>query len=288
MIPACNRTVLSLEIAGKDRKHVEENKEILPGYPIETYLRERKNANWNDDTRASYRRILYELQQYLAGRSPDAKTLCRWQQDLHQNGYRTQSINIRLSAANNYFRWCGRYDLVMHHRPADAAPSPELTRCEYLRLLRAARKRGWRQVYLLVKLFVITGIPLQCLEQITPQIVQAGHAMLVCRNGRFALYLPESLRLELLAYSKEEHLVTGPVFVTRGGRPVNRSNLCRKLQELCREAGIPEEKGSPRCLRNLCQATKDALYANMEQQLRQMYDLLLQVEQESVGWSVRP
>lgn len=258
--------------------------EILPGYPIETYLQSEDVADWNVDTRASYRRILYELQQYLAGRPPDAETLHRWQQDLQQNGYRTQSINIRLSAANNYFRWCGRYDLLMHHHQVEAAPAPELTRAEYLRLLRTARKRGWHQLYLLVKLFALTGLPLQCLNQITPQVVEDGEALLPCRSSRFALHLPASLRRELLDYIQKNHIKDGPVFVTRGGHPVNRSNLCRKLQELCREAGIPEEKGSPRCLRNLCRATKDALYANLEQQLHQMYDLLLQTEQESIGW----
>lgn len=258
--------------------------EILQGYPIEDYLRSEDGADWNDDTRASYRRILYELQQYLAGRTPDAETLRHWQQDLQESGYHPHSINIRLSAANNYFRWCGRYDLFMHHQRADSAPTPELTRSEYLRMLRAARRKGWHQLYLLVKLFAITGVPVQCLDRITPEVVQKGHALLPCRGSHFALYLPDSLRRELLDYIEGNHLAAGPLFVTRGGKPINRSNLCRKLQELCREAGIPEEKGSPRCLRNLCQATKDTLYANVEQQLQQMYNLLLQAEQESVGW----
>lgn len=260
------------------------NTEILPGYPIEDYLQSEHGADWNEDTRASYRRILYELQQYLEGRAPDAETLCRWQQDLQQSGYHPNSINIRLSAANNYFRWCGRYDLVMRHHRADSAPAPELTRTEYLQLLRAARRRGWHQLYLLVKLFAVTGVPVQCLNEITPAVVRQGHALLPCRSSTFTLDLPDSLRRELLDYIEENHLVAGPVFVTRSGKAINRSNLCRKLQELCREAGIPEEKGSPRCLRNLCRATQDSLYARLEQQLRQVYDLLLQAEQESAGW----
>lgn len=259
--------------------------EIVPGYPIEDYLQSEHGADWNDDTRASYRRILYELQQYLAGRAPDAETLLHWQQDLQESGYHPHSINIRLSAANNYFRWCGRYDLFMHHQRGDSTPAPELTRTEYLRMLRAARKRGWHQIYLMVKLFAVTGVPVQCLDQITPAVVREGHAQLPCRSGSsFALHLPDSLRQELLDYIGQQHLADGPVFVTRGGKPINRSNLCRKLQELCRAAGVPQEKGNPRCLRNLCQATKEALYANMEQQLHQMYNLLLQAEQESAGW----
>lgn len=258
--------------------------EILPGYPIEAYLEREDGADWNADTRTSYRRVLYELQKYLGGKPPDAGALSRWQRDLRENGYHQHSINIRISAANNYFRWCGRYDLLMHHGPADSMPAPELTRTEYLRMLRTARRRGWHQIYLLVKLFVITGLPLQCLDQVTPQVVEAGGATLSCRSSRYILRLPKFLRQELLEYIQEKQLVSGPVFATRNGRPINRLNLCRKMQERCREAGVPEEKGNPRCLRNLCRATQDNLYANLEQQLLQVYDMLLQAEQESTGW----
>lgn len=264
---------------------MEKTAEILQGYPLEEYLQCKDNNGWNEDTRASYRRGLYELQQYLAGRFPDEKILYRWQQDLRKTGYRAQSINIRISAVNNYFRWCGRYDLVMHHHPTDSAPQPELTRAEYLQMLRTARKRGWHQLYLLVKLFAVTGVPVQCLEQITPQVVRSGGAVLPCRNSSYTLHLPSILQRELLDYIEANHLTAGPVFINRKGQPISRSSICRKLQELCREAGIPQEKGNPRCLRNLCQVTKDALYANMEQQLHQMYNLLLQAEQEAAGWS---
>ena len=194
---------------------------IVPGYPIDQYLQSQDGANWSNETFTSYRRILYELQRYLGGQPPDAESLHRWQRDLQNHGYSQTSINIRLSAGNRYFRWCGRYDLLMHHGRTETAPAPELTRNEYLRLLRAARKLGEHQIYLIVKLFAVTGLPLQCLGQITPQIV---------------------------------------------------------------EAGVPEEKGSPRCLRNLYRTTQEALYAHLEQQVQQIYDMLLQAEQESAGW----
>lgn len=257
---------------------------IVPGYPIDQYLQSQDGANWSNETFTSYRRILYELQRYLGGQPPDAESLHRWQRDLQNHGYSQTSINIRLSAANRYFRWCGRYDLLMHHGRTEAAPAPELTRNEYLRLLRAARKLGEHQIYLIVKLFAVTGLPLQCLGQITPQIVEEGGAVLPCRTARYDFRLPEVLQRELLDYIRESHRRTGPVFVSRNGRPINRSNLCRKLQELCHAAGVPEEKGSPRCLRNLYRTTQEALYARLEQQVQQIYDMLLQAEQESAGW----
>ena len=49
---------------------MEEKREILPGYPIEEYIQGPDSADWNNDTRASYRRILYELQAYLENQGP--------------------------------------------------------------------------------------------------------------------------------------------------------------------------------------------------------------------------
>ena len=84
---------------------------------------------------------------------------------------------------------------------------------------------------------------------------------------------------------EEQHTGSGPLFVSRSGRVVNRSHLCRSIQELCRTAGVPEEKGSPRCLRALWRSTQDRLHADMEQQIRNIYSLLLQAEEETAGWS---
>ena len=68
-------------------------------------------------------------------------------------------------------------------------------------------------------------------------------------------------------------LAAGPVFISSRGRTINRSNLCRSIQELCRDAGVDEAKGNPRALRSLYQATQADIQARMELVLRQAYDV---------------
>ena len=257
--------------------------EILPGRPLAAFLQS-AGSGWNEGTQATYRRALQELQGYMAAHGPPTvQSLQAWRQSLRET-YSLRSINLRIAAANHYFRWCERPDLVMHHERPAKTPSPELSRSEYLRLLRAARAQGQRQLYLLVKLFALTGLPLQCLPGVTPAVVQAGGGMLPCRGQPFALQLPGCLQQELLAYIARQGITAGPVFLSRSGRPINRSNLCRKLQELCRAAHVPEEKGNPRSLRALYQATRDELAARAEQLLRQSYHDLLEAEQAAAGW----
>ena len=46
-------------------------------------------------------------------------------------------------------------------------------------------------------------------------------------------------------------IAAGPVFVTRTGRPLDRSNIWHDMKALCREAGVAEGKVFPHNLRHL-------------------------------------
>ena len=86
----------------------------------------------------------------------------------------------------------------------------------------------------------------------------------------------------------ETGIYRGPVFVTRTGQVWNRSNIFRRMQELCLRAGVPEEKANPRCLRNLYKATQQTLDQRLAALKQQMYDQLLEMEQDAVGWPAGP
>ena len=258
---------------------------ILPGYALEDFLTAPEHTGWSADTRDSYRRALQKLYAYLQSAGPPGRdTLAAWQRHLQEQGYRPRSINTRISAANNYFRWCGRYDLAMRHSTPNEPETPQLTRAEYLRLLCTARRKGEHRLYLLVKLFVTTGLPLQCLPQVTVQRVQAGHGTVRCRGSDLPFTLAPAFRQELLAYCRAQGIAAGPVFVSNRGHTIGRSDLCRSMQELCRSAGVDEAKGNPRALRSLYQATQDSIKANLAPLLQQTYDQLLQAEQTTAGW----
>ena len=260
--------------------------EIISGYPIDEFLMKGSDKPLEENTQRSYRRALRELQSFVRENgNPTTQLLVRWQQELRQKGYHDRSINLHITAANGYFRWCGRPDLVMRHTKVNTLPhSPELTRAEYRRLLCMARTMRRHRLYLIIKLFATTGLPLQCLEQITVEFVQRGGGWLNSRENVLEIHLPEHFRQELLDYVSEAQIGQGPIFVTRSGKPLDRSNLFKEMRDLCRLAGVPEEKGNPRALHNLYQSTQSEVSGQMEQLLLKAYDQLLQAEQITVGW----
>ena len=79
-------------------------------------------------------------------------------------------------------------------------------------------------------------------------------------------------------------ITAGPVFRSRNGQPMRRTQVTGEIRSLCRDARVPEEKGNPRCLRRLWQKTQDAIRISVDQLVVQAFDQMMEAEQFSVGW----
>ena len=80
----------------------------------------------------------------------------------------------------------------------------------------------------------------------------------------------------------------GPVFITRTGQLWNRTNIFRAMRELCQAPGVPEEKGNPRCLRGLYKTTQKTIEQQLAIHKEKMYDQMLELEQDAIGWQTDP
>ena len=161
---------------------------------------------------------------------------------------------------------------------------PELTRTEYLRLLTTARALDKERLYLLVKLFGCTGIPVQELPRVTVEALKEGRVTVRNSGTVQLLHLPDFLRKELLAYARREGTASGPVFHTKSGKPLGRTAVTDSIKQLCRDARVPEEKANPRCLKRLWQSTQDGIRAQIDLLVEQACDRLMETEQFAVGW----
>lgn len=260
--------------------------EILPGYAISRFLETEESQSWASDTRRYYSNCLHDLLLFSREHGPlTSHSLDAWERKL-ETAYACSGVNVHLAAANNYFKWCGRYDLLRVHAKAepDKKASPVLTRAEYLKLLRTARSLGKHRTYLLIKLFATTDLPLQCLEQVTAELIKTGRGTLQFRSNAIEFYCPAALRRELVEYMALNGIYRGPVFITRGGKPLERPSIFRCMKEICRAAGVAEEKGNPRALRNLYKVTRQDIEKRLELLKQQMIDQTVELEQDAIGW----
>lgn len=259
-----------------------DNSILLSPELIAEYLDALLEKGCTPETLKTYQIKLGHLYQYLPeDKLIRADTLTQWQAALLEAGYAPRTVHICTAAANGFVGYCGHREFqVEKPLKCDYGIQPELTRNEYLRLLATARILDKQQAYLLVKLFATTGLSLNDLPRLTVEAVVCGRITL----PDSILHIPECLRLELLDYIQREGIVSGPVFVTRSGLKLRRTNVTKLIQSLCRDARVPEEKATPRCLKKLYQATQASIQGNLSLLIEQAHDRLLETEQLAIGW----
>lgn len=181
------------------------------------------------------------------------------------------SVNSMLTAVNGFLRFLGRGDcavrLLRVQRQIFSREERELSRGEYLRLLKAAK--GARISYV-IQAICGTGIRVSELKFITAEAVRAGRAVVSCKGKTRVILLAAPVQRLLREYMKKAGVKAGSVFVTRGGKPLDRSNIWKEMKALCRAAGVPAEKVFPHNLRHLFART----FYGIEKDIVRLADLL--------------
>ncbi len=256
---------------------------------IDSYLEYLRGIGRSQGTIDNYSRKLRRLYRNLpeGGKVVGRETLPQWREELAGDGFSAAAINQVMIAANGYLEYQDAREFqVIDKLNESSAPQPELTRSEYLRLLSAARILGRKQVYLMVKVFGNSDLPVQELKNLTVEAARAGMVSVSYNYSKEIIRFPGSLCRELLEYAQSQGIRSGPIFLTRSGKTIDRTNVTLAIRRLCATAQVSEEKGNPRCLRKLYQVTREDIERNIALLVEQAQERLLEDEQLTVGWEV--
>lgn len=274
------------ETGGTMRQRSEKEVPLTPE-SIDSYLEHLRSAGRVQGTLDSYRRKIGRLYQTLP---EDDKTIRRdtlswWREKLAEEGCSAAGINQFVIVVNGYLGYMGARDLQMTNKlESEDGPQLELTRSEYLRLLSAARSLDREQAYLLVKVFGNSDLPVQELSRLTVEAARAGMISISRRSAKEIIRFPDSVCRELLDYAGRQGIQSGPIFLTRAGKLIDRTYAAQSIRRLCPTAQVPEGKGSPRCLRKMYQATREDVERNVALLAERAQDRLLEEEQLMIGW----
>lgn len=239
------------------------------GHYVE-YLRQKERT---PGTILKYERDLEKLRCWLNGRRVDKETLIDWKETLLAHHVPT-SVNGMLASVNGYLRYRGRMDLCVRQIRIQRAlfldEQRELEREEYCLLVEAAQRLGNQRLALVLQTICATGIRVSELQYITVEALRTGRAEVENKGKRRTVFLPERLRELLREYLGTQTNTAGAVFVTRNGKPLDRSNIWREMKSLCQWAGIEPQKVFPHNLRHLFART----YYSSKKDLAKLADLL--------------
>ena len=259
---------------------------VLTPELIDNFVSHLKEQKYIKGTVERYER---DLKQFYANLPEDKRiyrdTLANYREKMLADGYAPRTANLCISAANSLFRYLGlkEYQLDNQLRPQNENLS-EISRSEYLRLLHTARALDRECEYLLIKLFASTGITITEVPKVTVEAVEAGRIETQPSNNKQVIRLPHCLQKELLDYTVQNGIYQGPIFLSRGGKTMSRTNITQKIHRICTMSGVPEEKGNPRCLKKLYQTTRAGIEANFDLLVEQAMERQMELEQESIGW----
>ena len=242
---------------------------VLTRSDIDLYLQDVASRGCKQGTLENYRRSLLNFFDWL----PVGK-------------YTSRTVNMKMTAINGILGFLDlrEYQSTVKASVDDTAIQPELSRNEYLRMLSAAKAIGDERLYLIIKLFGTTGIAVQEFDKVTVEAVRSGTIVTFPNRNRLALRIPACVQSELLEYAKEKGVKSGPIFLTREGRPLGRTTLSNMVPHIARYAKVEENKCTPRCLQKLYAETWDTIKSNVNVMLQMTYDKLLEQEQVIYGW----
>lgn len=259
---------------------------VLTRSDIDLYLQDVASRGCKQGTLENYRRSLLNFFDWL----PEGKQVSREKvyeyQEYLIGKYTSRTVNMKMTAINGILGFLDlrEYQSTVKASVDDTAIQPELSRNEYLRMLSAAKAIGDERLYLIIKLFGTTGIAVQEFDKVTVEAVRSGTIVTFPNRNRLALRIPACVQSELLEYAKEKGVKSGPIFLTREGRPLGRTTLSNMVPHIARYAKVEENKCTPRCLQKLYAETWDTIKSNVNVMLQMTYDKLLEQEQVIYGW----
>lgn len=217
-----------------------------------SYLREQERST------ATIDKYLRSLERFYFWLPPDKgvdKATAVAYKELLLESHVPGGVNTILAALNGFFRFMGWHDChvkALHiQRRVFSAPGSELSREEYLRLVAAAREKGDTRLELLLQLMASTGIRVSEICYVTVDALATGQVQIRLKGKIRTILLPGKLCRRLRDYQRRQKITSGPLFLTRNRRAMDRRDIWLQMKRLCALAGVAKEKVFPHNLRHL-------------------------------------
>lgn len=224
---------------------------------------------------ATVEKYLRDVRAFLAfagQRNVTKELVVSYKSELIEKGYAVRSVNSMLASLNSLFGFLGwsdcRVKTLRTQHQTYCAEEKELTKAEYMRLLQAAERRP--QLRMIMETICSTGIRVSELRFFTVEAVKHGEITVRCKSKIRTILLPGKLRNRLLAYAKKNSIPSGAIFITRNGKPLNRSNIWAQMKSLCGIANVKASKVFPHNLRKLFART----FYGLEKDIAKLADIL--------------
>ena len=242
--------------------------EIIDDYRNNLILQEKKVA-----TIEKYIRDIRAFSVYTQDKTITKEIVIAYKSHLQEN-YAVRSVNSILASINSLFAFLNWFDLRVKslklQQKVFCSEEKELTKAEYKRLCDVAKQKKNQRLNLIIQTICATGIRVSELQYITIEAVKCGEAVVNCKSKTRSVFIIKKLKQKLLRYAAKQGIKSGMIFVTKSGKPINRTNIWREMKSLCKEANVNSQKVFPHNLRHLFART----FYGIEKDIAKLADIL--------------
>ncbi len=248
-------------------------KRIITEKLIADFEVELRNDEKSSNTTQKYLRDVCCFSEFVNGRFVEKALVLEYKVYLEKE-YALASANSMLAAINSFLKFVGWYDCCVKQfkvqKKIYCSEESELTKQEYIALVRAAEHKKNERLSLLIQTICGTGIRVSELEFITVEAIKRGEAIVSCKGKSRKVFIVKDLCRKLQKYAKDHNIASGTLFITKSGKPMNRSNIWREMKSLCEQAGVNPNKVFPHNLRHLFART----FYGIEKDIAKLADIL--------------
>lgn len=242
--------------------------EIIDDYRNNLILQEKRVA-----TIEKYIRDIRAFSVYTQDKTITKEIVIAYKSHLQEN-YALRSVNSMLASINSLFAFLNWFDLRVKslklQQKVFCSEEKELTKAEYKRLCDVAKQKKNQRLNLIIQTICATGIRVSELQYITIEAVKCGEAVVNCKSKTRSVFIIKKLKQNLLRYAAEQGIKSGMIFVTKNGKPINRTNIWREMKSLCKDANVNSQKVFPHNLRHLFART----FYGIEKDIAKLADIL--------------
>lgn len=183
-----------------------------------------------------------KLIEFMDGEELSAQTMAEYKEWLETKDYKRRSINSYLAAANKFCEIMGWTEMkvpgIRLKLEDYDTKAKHISVSVYRKLVSTARRYDMEDVAMIIQVLCHMDIRFIELKLLTVAALKKGYVEVKRKGTTCASYLPDVVKQDLERYSIQYEIISGIIFRTKNGNPIDRSNFSKKLKYICELANV--------------------------------------------------
>lgn len=204
------------------------------------------------NTIISYTTNIQKLELFLSGAELTKEQMLAYKQWLSEQGFKQRTINAYLAAANQFCDVMGWQEMKVVLDPVEPeAEKKQISSSNYKKLVYTALQNDKERLAMMIQVLCLMDLRFCELEKLTVEALRQGEVEVIRKHRHRRVAIPDMILNDLRTYIGHEQIMSGIIFRTKKGSPVDRSNFRKDIKKLCVLAGVEEELGSIQHVKNV-------------------------------------